>query len=341
MKYLITGGCGFLGSNLSNEIIKNGGELFVFDNLSRSGSDKNLSWLNSLGKFEFRHGDIRSVNDVESIIKDICPDVIFHLAGQVAMTTSLIDPRKDFEINAIGSFNLLESVRKYSPDSVIIYSSTNKVYGDLEYLDYRESPTRYEIKNRVHGLDEKTNLDFRSPYGSSKGAADQYMLDYSRNYNIKTVVFRHSTIFGGRQFSTFDQGWIGWFVERAILRKKGLLKNSFSISGNGKQVRDVLFASDLVSCYLGAVDNIDSCAGQAYNIGGGINNSISLLELFSFLEGELDVQLLYHEIPWRSNDQRVFIADTRKAYKNFAWKPKISKEEGIRNMIHWVNSCYE
>ena len=338
MKYLITGGCGFVGSNLASEVLKRGGDLFIFDNLSRTGSSMNLEWLFSIGSFEFHHGDIRNKNDIEQAIKKIQPDVVFHLAGQVAMTTSLENPNLDFETNVVGSYNILESLRNYSSDSIVIYSSSNKVYGDLEYLEYIEEETRYKIQGKDYGLDESTNLDFRSPYGCSKGSADQYMLDYYRNFGIRSVVFRHSTIFGGRQFSTFDQGWIGWFVERAIFAKKGIPPEPFSISGNGKQVRDVLFVSDLINCYFSAIDSIEVCSGEAYNIGGGMSNSISILELFSILESKLDIDLSYYVTPWRSNDQKVFVADTGKAYNDFLWKPIIDKITGIEKMIEWVDS---
>ena len=338
MKYLITGGCGFVGSNLASEVLKRGGDLFIFDNLSRTGSSMNLEWLFSIGSFEFHYGDIRNKNDIEQAIKKIQPDVVFHLAGQVAMTTSLENPNLDFETNVVGSYNILESLRNYSSDSIVIYSSSNKVYGDLEYLEYIEEETRYKIQGKDYGLDESTNLDFRSPYGCSKGSADQYMLDYYRNFGIRSVVFRHSTIFGGRQFSTFDQGWIGWFVECAIFAKKGISHEPFSISGNGKQVRDVLFVSDLINCYFSAIDSIGVCSGEAYNIGGGMSNSISILELFSILESELDINLSYYVTPWRSNDQKVFVADTGKAYNDFLWKPIIDKITGIEKMIEWVDS---
>lgn len=341
MKYLITGGCGFLGSNLAAEVLAKGHELNVFDNLSREGSSKNLDWLKSLGDFKFTHGDIRVVNDIERVIKETKPDVIFHLAGQVAMTTSLADPRRDFEINVIGSLNLLEAVRKHSPDTVVIYSSTNKVYGDLENFKYVENDTRYEVEGLVSGFDENTALDFRSPYGCSKGAADQYMLDYSRNFNLKTVVFRHSSIFGGRQFSTYDQGWVGWFVQQALLTASNKLNAPFTISGNGKQVRDILFASDLITCYFQAVNYISDCAGKAFNIGGGMGNSLSLLELFTILENELNVKLNYKKISWRSNDQKVFVADISRAENTFHWQPQVDKYTGIKEMISWVKKSNE
>lgn len=336
MKYLITGGCGFLGSNLASEVLKRGHSLYVFDDLSRAGSSQNLSWLRTLGDFVFHHGDVRVSNDLERTVKEIRPDVVFHLAGQVAMTTSLENPRRDFEINVIGSHNLLESVRKHSPESIIIYSSTNKVYGDLEQFTYLEKNTRYEVDGIVHGFDESVALDFRSPYGCSKGSADQYMLDYARNFGIKAIVFRHSSIFGGRQFSTYDQGWVGWFVQQALLTKENKLDKPFTISGNGKQVRDVLFASDLINCYFKAYENLDGVAGQAFNIGGGMDNSLSLLELFSILESELNIKLIYDQLPWRSNDQKVFVADISKAKSKFNWIPKVDRLTGIKEMINWV-----
>jgi len=243
----------------------------------------------------------------------------------------------DFEINVGDSFNLLNAVRLYSPDSTIIYSSTNKVYGDLEQYSYEETATRYVCVDKPNGFDEKVTLDFHSPYGTSKGSADQYMLDFARIYGIKTAVFRHSSMFGGRQFATYDQGWLGWFTQKAIEIKTNTLKEQFTISGNGKQVRDLLYASDCVDLYLKASQKIDIIKGQAFNIGGGIQNSSSLLELFSFLETELDIKMTYTQLPPRESDQRVFVADITKAKQLIGWEPKVSKEEGIRKMIEWVS----
>jgi len=337
MKVLITGGCGFLGSNIASEILKQGGELIIFDSLSRFGSYQNLEWLKTQGQFEFVHGDIRNSNDVERLIKTNKPDVIYHLAGQVAMTTSISDPRMDFEVNVGGSFNLLDAVRLYSPESAIIYSSTNKVYGDLEQFNYEERETRYHCIEKPNGFDENVNLDFHSPYGTSKGSADQYMLDFHRIYGLKTVVFRHSSMFGGRQFATYDQGWIGWFTQQAINIKNGTQEKPFTISGNGKQVRDIAHAEDMVDLYLKASLNIDTIKGQAFNVGGGVDNSSSLLELFDFLENELDVKMEYVQLPLRESDQKVFIADLTKVKKLIGWEPRISKEQGIRKMIEWVS----
>jgi len=336
MKYLITGGCGFLGSNIASEILKRGDELIIFDSLYRYGSYQNLEWLKTQGKFLFVHGDIRNTNDIENTIKKYKPDVIYHLAGQVAMTTSIADPRMDFEVNAGGSFNLLNAVRLYNPESIVIYSSTNKVYGDLEQFTYEETETRYKCIDKPNGFDESTSLDFHSPYGCSKGAADQYMLDFYRIYGIKTVVFRHSSMYGGRQFATYDQGWVGWFIQKAVEIKQGKLKEPFTISGNGKQVRDLLYATDCVDLYLKASEKIEDIKGKVFNIGGGIENSSSLLELFSFLEQELDIKITYTKLPPRESDQKVFIADISKAKELIGWEPKVSKEDGIRKMIEWV-----
>jgi CDP-paratose 2-epimerase len=337
MKYLITGGCGFLGSNIASEILGKKEELVIFDNLSRLGSVDNLKWLQSLGNFNFIHGDIRNCNEVLELIRGNKPDIIFHLAGQVAMTTSIQNPRKDFEINALGSLNVLEAVRKYSPNTAVIYSSTNKVYGDLESINYEETDSRYIINNYKNGFDETVSLDFHSPYGCSKGTADQYMLDYSRIYGLKTAVFRHSSMYGGRQYATYDQGWIGWFCQQALLQRSNSL-NSFTISGNGKQVRDVLHADDIKKLYLTAADKIDIISGQAFNIGAGMDNSLSLLELFALLEKLLNINLNYTKIPVRESDQKVFVADINKISKMVQWQPRISPVEGIDNTIKWLLS---
>jgi CDP-paratose 2-epimerase len=337
MKYLITGGCGFLGSNLAHEVLKRNEQLVVFDNLYRNHTEKNLAWLQTLGKFEYYRSDIRNFDDVSYVIKKEKPDVVFHVAGQVAMTTSLDRPRLDFEINALGSHNLLESVRLHSPKTKIVYSSTNKVYGDLEYLKYNESSTRYLTPEFPRGFAENINLDFRTPYGCSKGAADQYMKDYYKCFGVETVTFRHSSIYGGRQFSTFDQGWIGWFVEKALAQKNNLEK-SFTIAGSGKQVRDVLYSSDLIDCYFQAVENINQTKGESFNIGGGFDNSLSLLELFQLLEKKLSIKMNFEKLAPRESDQKVFIADIAKAKQKFKWEPKITKDQGIDRMIDWVGS---
>lgn len=339
MKLLITGGCGFLGSNLASDALVRGDELVVFDNLYRSGSRENLVWLQGQGKFTFEHGDIRNQNDITRIIQSFKPDAIFHLAGQVAMTTSISNPRMDFEVNAMGTQNLLEAVRQYVPEAIVVYSSTNKVYGDLEQYTYSETDTRYQCNEQPNGFNEQTQLDFHSPYGCSKGAADQYMLDYARIFGLKTVVFRHSSMYGGRQFATYDQGWVGWFCQKATETKNATLKEPFTISGTGKQVRDVLHADDMKRLYMAAVGNIDKAKGQAFNIGGGIENSLSLLELFALLEKISNTKLNYTQLPVRESDQRVFVADLAKAKRLLNWQPMVSAQDGVARMVEWVSQA--
>lgn len=337
MKLLITGGCGFLGSNLATHALSEGFDLCIFDNLYRQGSQSNLQWLRGKGQFEFIHGDIRNSNDVQRVIARWQPDAIFHLAGQVAMTNSIADPRMDFEVNALGTLNVLEAARAHAPEAVIIYSSTNKVYGDLEQYQYRETETRYVCVEHPNGFDEATPLDFHSPYGCSKGSADQYLQDYHRIYGLKTVVFRHSSMYGGRQFATIDQGWIGWFCQMAAETRKGMRKEPFTISGNGKQVRDVLHAEDMISLYFSTLSNNAVTAGKAFNIGGSISNSLSLIELFNLLENHIDQKLNFIKLPPRESDQRVFVADIGKIKELTGWQPQISAEKGVKHMLEWVS----
>jgi CDP-paratose 2-epimerase len=334
MKYLITGGCGFLGSNIAAEVLKKGEELFVLDNLFRDGSSQNLEWLKCKGKFKHYPFDIRNANDIETAIKEIKPDVVFHLAGQVAMTTSISNPRMDFEINALGTFNLLDSIRKYSPDTTILYSSTNKVYGDFSNLTFEETATRYICKDFPKGIPESYPLEFHSPYGCSKGAADQYLLDFHRIYGLKTIVFRHSSMYGGNQHATFDQGWVGWFCQKAIEIKKGTATEAFTISGNGKQVRDVLHADDVVRLYFSSLSHLESVQGQPFNVGGGIENSLSLLELFSMLEEMLGIKMNFDQLPPRESDQLSFIADNSKITNLTGWKPDIKYDNGLKRMLN-------
>lgn len=339
MKYLITGGCGFIGTNLALEVLRRGDSLYVIDNLYRNGSDRNLAYLRNQGHFTFRSCDVRNRNDVDAAISEILPDYIFHLAGQVAMTTSIENPRLDFETNALGTFNILEAVRRYCPDCRVLYSSTNKVYGDFTDFHFIENTTRYECSEYPNGFPESISLDFHSPYGCSKGAADQYLLDYHRIFGLKTIVFRHSSMYGDNQHATFDQGWIGWFCQKALDIKSNH-GDLFTISGNGKQVRDVLHSRDVVNLYFSAKDN-EAAYGQAFNIGGGYNNSLSLIELFQYLEKLLVIKMPYSILPWRESDQKVFIADITKARNILGWEPKVSKFEGIAAMVNWLASNHD
>ena len=338
MKYFITGGCGFLGSNIAAEVLRRGDEVAVLDNLSRVGATENLKWLHTHGDFRFIHADVRSPNDVARAVRDCRPEVLYHLAGQVAMTTSVANPRMDFEVNVLGTFNVLEAVREYAEGCGVLYSSTNKVYGDLEWLEYEEQDRRYVCKRYPNGFPETIPLEFRSPYGTSKGSAEQYVLDYAHTYGLMTAVFRHSSMYGGRQFATYDQGWIGWFCQKALEAKRRTQMDPFTVSGNGKQVRDVLYASDMVDLYLAGAAKIESVRGQVFNIGGGMENSLSLLELFDMLERSLDIRLRYTHIAPRNSDQKVFVADISKARTILGWTPRVGARDGIDIMLSWVKS---
>lgn len=335
MNIIVTGGCGFIGSNVAAHYIALNHRVLVIDNLFRIGSERNLEWLKTIGNFQYLNHDVSELDRIYEQLKSFNPDVIFHFAGQVAMTTSLLNPELDFKTNVVGGFKVLEFVRTSGLDCAIFYSSTNKVYGDLEQFEYRETESRYIPKDYENGFNESVPLDFQSPYGCSKGATDQYFLDYKRIYGIKTVVFRHSSVFGTRQFANFDQGWVGWFIQNALETQTNS-NHTFTINGSGKQVRDILFIEDLVNCYNSALENLNQTAGNAFNIGGGVENSLSLLELFRWLENKLSIKLNYTKLQERQGDQRYFVADIFKAEKLFNWKPKIGYEEGLNNMLKWI-----
>jgi len=335
MKLFITGGCGFLGSNLAAGALHRGDTLTLFDNLSRTGSSENLAWLGSQGEFEFIHGDVRHPDEVQNAVRACAPDAVFHVAGQVAMTSSLQDPRRDFEINAQGTLNILEAVRHHAPDCAVLYSSTNKVYGDLESIDYQEVGKRYVADDYPDGFDESLPLEFRSPYGCSKGCADQYILDYARMYGLRTLVFRHSSMYGGRQFATADQGWIGWFCMQA-LRTQENNRHRFTIAGTGLQVRDLLHADDMVNLYFMAAEHIDALCGEAFNIGGGMQNSLSLLELFDLLDDMLQLHLNFDRLPARQSDQKIFVADLARIRNSLGWKPEVQARKGVARMLEWL-----
>jgi CDP-paratose 2-epimerase len=338
MKYLITGGCGFIGSNLALEVLKKGHDLIIVDNLSRLGSDKNYYLLKEKGLFKFYNESISDKKRINGIIQVELPDVIFHLAGQVAMTTSISNPYLDFQTNALGTLNLLEAVRMSSKNSIIIYSSTNKVYGDLSGISFHETNSRYCPKDYPNGFDESLNLNFHSPYGCSKGTADQYLQDYHRIYGMNTVVFRHSSMYGGNQHPSFDQGWISWFCKKALEIKEGTLSEKFTVSGNGKQVRDLLYSSDVVDLYFSAAENINLIKGDVFNIGGGIDNSMSILELFNFLEGYLKISFKNNIefIPPRESDQVFFVGNNNKINNLIGWLPKVKASEGLLKTIEWL-----
>lgn len=332
---LITGGAGFIGSNAASYFLKKGFDVAIFDNLSRVGTDKNLSWLTSHHpKLEFIKGDIRSYGEVKEAAKD--RDIIIHLAGQVAVTTSVEDPKTDFEINAVGTFHVLEAVRLQRRKPAILFASTNKVYGGMDTIRIIERKGEYTYKDYPKGISEENLLDFHSPYGCSKGAADQYVRDYARIYGIPSVVLRQSCIYGPRQFGVEDQGWVAWFIIANTLGKP------ITVYGDGKQVRDVLYVSDLIELYHKAIVNIDRVKGQIYNVGGGAKNTLSVWHQF----GPILEKLFKRKIPvtfrdWRPGDQKVYISDITKVEKDLSWKPKVNVEEGIGKLFHWIQENKE
>lgn len=336
MKILITGGAGFIGANTALRFMKDGHDVTVFDNLSRRGAKWNLEYLKKKGPLKFIKGDVRRHADLQSLFKKKGGfDAVLHLAAQVAVTTSVANPREDFEINALGAFNVLEAIREAGINPVIIYSSTNKVYGGMTDIKITEKNGRYEYEKMPDGIAEDRLLDFHSPYGCSKGTADQYMIDYSRIYGLKTVVFRQSCIYGYRQFGIEDQGWVAWFTIAAMMGKP------ITVYGDGKQVRDVLFIEDLIDGYEAAIANIEKIKGNAFNVGGGPKNTMSLLELLSFLEKFFGKKIAVKYGDWRPGDQPVFVCDIAKAKKEFGWEPKTGPEEGVKKLYEWVKENKE
>ena len=325
MRILITGGLGFIGVNAAKYFSKNN-EVHILDNVTRKGNINNYETLSSNSNIKLHVKDIRNFFDIENLFKTLQPDVVIHLAGQVAVTFSVFNPREDFEINALGTFNILECIRQHSPNSILLFASTNKVYGDYK-SELTESETRYSYTNSL-GVSEDTLLDFHSPYGCSKGAADQYVRDYSRIYGIKSVVLRQSCIYGQNQFGIEDQGWVAWFTIASTFGKK------FYIYGDGKQVRDVLHVEDLIALYDKIIKNIDKCAGQIFNVGGGINNTLSLLELLSIL-GKENV-LHYEYSDWRPGDQKIYVSDITKLKEILGWEPSININIGLTKLMNWV-----
>ena len=330
---LITGGLGFIGSNVANYYLTRGCRVVIFDNWSRNGCNQNIVWLKRNARFrnlvvldgDIRHPTNRLQAEVES------SEALFHFAAQVAVTTSVAEPRYDFEVNAQGTFNMLELVRSsHGKRPIIFYSSTNKVYGSLERVPVVEGTSVYSFRDLPNGIAEDCLLDFHSPYGCSKGAAEQYVIDYSRIYKLQTVVFRQSCIYGPRQFGVEDQGWVAWLVIAAALQLP------FTIYGTGKQVRDILFIDDLVNAFDAAWSNIDKVAGQVYNIGGGPANAISLMMLVDYLKKEVNPSLEIRQSFWRPGDQPVYISDITKARKQLSWSPQVSWMEGVTRLVHWV-----
>jgi CDP-paratose 2-epimerase len=330
MKILITGGAGFVGCNWGARLMNEGHDVTVFDNLSRKGTPQNLEWLKTQGEVNFIHGDVRDAAALANAAKG--HNAIYHLAAQVAVTTSVTNPREDFEINALGTFNMLEAARLSGMKPVIVYASTNKVYGGMEDIEVVEDKTRWRYKDLPMGLPETYPLDFHSPYGCSKGAGDQYVRDYARIYDLPTVVFRQSCIYGTRQMGVEDQGFLAHFV---IATAK---KRVINIYGDGKQVRDMLWIDDLLAAYNIALTNPEKVAGKIYNVGGGPLFTLSIWEDVRPLLEELSgrkIETKYGD--WRPGDQKVYVSDIRKAQSELGWQPQVPPHEGLRRLWDWVN----
>jgi CDP-paratose 2-epimerase len=336
MKIIMTGGAGFIGCNLAAWFLHAGHDVAIFDNFSRRGSEANLAWLQETcapGPRVIR-GDVRDAAAITEAVRGY--DAIFHMAGQVAVTTSVTDPRHDFESNALGTFNTLEAARASGRQPIFIYTSTNKVYGGLEAARLEEGEQRYRFADLPQGIPETWPLDFHSPYGVSKGAGDQYVRDYHRIYGLPSVVFRQSAIYGPRQFGIEDQGWLAFF---AICAATG---RPFTIYGDGKQVRDLLYIDDLARAFELAVQHIDRTAGQIYNIGGGARHTLSIwTETRPLLEKLAGHKLDVRFADWRPGDQRIFIGDISKAHADFGWEPRIGTEEGVTRLWNWVQANKE
>lgn len=329
-RILITGGAGFIGFNASSYFHESGYQVHVLDNLSRTGTEVNWNNFKKLGIRHLHHLDIRDKDNITNLFKKYSFDIIIHLAAQVAVTTSIVNPMEDFEINAIGTINLLEASRIYKNPPIFIYSSTNKVYGKLNDHDIIEGKNRYVFKTDTGGIPESQTLDFYSPYGCSKGSADQYVIDYSRIYGIKSVVFRQSCIYGRNQLGVEDQGWVAWFLIRNILQKP------VTIFGDGKQVRDILYIDDLVRLYSLAIEKIDSIQGNAFNIGGGTEFSVSLLECIDLIQEISKKKFALDFDNWRAGDQKIFISDNGKINNFIGWRPTIAPVSGIQSLHDWI-----
>lgn len=330
---LITGGAGFIGTNLAHRLMRDGNPVTILDNLSRPGVERNLRWLQDVhgDLLRVEIGDVRNRAEVARSVR--YARHVVHLAAQVAVTTSLTDPLHDFEVNALGTLNLLSVLTHLGDPPPLLFTSTNKVYGALDDVDLTSDGRRYrptDERMREFGVDETRPLDFRSPYGCSKGAADQYVLDFARSFGLPAVVFRMSCVYGPHQFGTEDQGWVAHFLLRALSHRP------INLYGDGQQVRDVLFVDDLVAAMLTALDNIDTVRGMAFNIGGGINHTTSLVELIELIERLTGVTPALEVSRWRPGDQRYYVSDTSRFTAMTGWRQAVSFEDGVRALHDWL-----
>lgn len=333
--YLITGGAGFIGTNVAARLCEDGARVRVLDNLSRPGSERNLSWLldHYGGQVELQQGDVRDRAQVARALEDV--EAVIHLAAQVAVTTSLMDPISDFQVNALGTLHLLEALRAREVRPPLIFTSTNKVYGALDDVSLAVNGRRYRPTDRhlrLHGLSELRPLDFCSPYGCSKGAADQYVLDFARTYHLPAAVFRMSCIYGPHQHGNEDQGWVAHFLVRALEGEP------ITLYGDGRQVRDLLFVDDLAEAFSAALSRFDRVAGKAFNIGGGPTNTVSLLELLSLIETLDRRRPEVRMDAWRPADQRYYVSNTQRFHEATGWSPRVDVPTGVRRLHQWLSS---
>lgn len=331
-KLLITGGCGFIGTNLAVYFAQKGWGVECVDNFSRPGSRLNAEFIRSQAAGVVIH-DIDIVEDsaaITALITKGAFDTIIHAAAQVAVTSSVTNPLFDFKANAFGTLTILDAARQCVKKPIVLFTSTNKVYGDLEHIRHEEGEHRYSLPDMNAGISEDVPLDFHSPYGCSKGAADQYVRDWQRIYGVPTVVFRQSCIYGAHQFGIVDQGWVAYLTMRALFGKP------ITIFGDGKQVRDLLYMDDLARAMESAIEHIDTTAGRIYNMGGGPENTLSLREFIAFLRERIPGTIDVGFDAWRPGDQKVYISDVRRAEKDFAWKPTTRFTDGFSSMLSWI-----
>jgi CDP-paratose 2-epimerase len=336
MKVLITGGAGFIGANAASRFLQRGDEVVVLDNLTGHGSERNLRWLRPQGRLTFHRLDLRDAAKLLSLVRENSDTgLTLHLAAQVAVTTSIADPRLDFEINVLGTFNLLEAARTVGLRTPLIYASTNKVYGQLADLTIKQSKGGGGFLDQLHGIPEERRLDFHSPYGCSKGAADQYVRDYHRIFGLNTVVMRQSCVYGPRQFGREEQGWLAWLM---LAARQG---REITIYGDGSQVRDILHVNDLLDAYEAAARHIETAAGAVYNIGGGPTNAVSLFGVLDFIRRHLNVRASYRFAQPRPGDQRVYVSDIRRAASELGWSPRIGWMQGLSSLDGWISQRHE
>lgn len=330
---LITGGAGFVGANLAHRIASGGGEVILLDNLARGSVQLNAHWLREQHgrRVQLVVADVRDARAVQRAVAQC--DRVFHFAAQVAVTSSLLDPVLDFEVNARGTLNVLEAIRAEKREVPLFFTSTNKVYGvlpdvPLELVGARWAPV--DPATAASGIAEERAIDFHSPYGCSKGTADQYVLDWARSYGLANVVFRMSCIYGPRQFGTEDQGWVAHFLIRALRGE------TITIYGDGMQVRDVLFVDDLVDAFCAAWEHLERVRGHAFNVGGGPESTVSLLELLDRLGASLGVRVDVRHAPVRVGDQRWYVSDPRKLGAATGWRPRTSVRVGVDRLLAWL-----